>query len=445
MVYQRQGRDAWFVAVPTRTGRVKRSTGTNHKPTAKRIESMLAELAASRSWDLLDRVEANTLSLGDLFDAHSNNDLDGLRQRLRDTEERAKEPDLDERIPRWAAWLTDRVRGDTKAHYVAHVRTLIPEGVTFPVSAFTAPAIAHWLAARTRLPQKRRPSTTAKTRRKEDAMPRPINASTKRKYLAAAKSFATYLVDMGILTRNVARDVNAPPTKRPKAVEIDLADVKRIVAGAGSPFSALFALLYGAGVEISAALTCVESDVDANRREVRARGTKAHTRDRVVRIAEWAWPYLEQHIATLTPGERLFRGLTRWQVGDVHRDRLKALGLPHHRVHDARHFYAVRAVRAGTPYELVARQLGHADIQMVARVYGIYAPRSDERDRWEKIADAQDAEREAAKKTKKSDILGTSAGTSPEKQHEPNTVSDWLADSRGGTRTHDPGIMSAVL
>ena len=82
---------------------------------------------------------------------------------------------------------------------------------------------------------------------------------------------------------------------------------------------------------------------------------------------------------------------------------------------------------------------------MVARVYGVYAPRSDERDRWEKIADAQDAERDAAKKTKKSEQMGTSAGTSPEKQHEPSTVSDWLVDSWGGTRTHDPGIMSAVL
>jgi site-specific recombinase XerD len=38
-------------------------------------------------------------------------------------------------------------------------------------------------------------------------------------------------------------------------------------------FRALFALLYGAGVEISAALTCVESDVDTDRREIRARGT----------------------------------------------------------------------------------------------------------------------------------------------------------------------------
>ena len=40
---------------------------------------------------------------------------------------------------------------------------------------------------------------------------------------------------------------------------------------------------------------------------------------------------------------------------------------------------------------------------------------------------------------------GTSAGSSPEKKNEPTPVSDWLVDSRGGTRTHDPGIMSAVL
>jgi pimeloyl-ACP methyl ester carboxylesterase len=44
----------------------------------------------------------------------------------------------------------------------------------------------------------------------------------------------------------------------------------------------------------------------------------------------------------------------------------------------ARHFYAIRAVRARTLYEHVARQLGHADVQMVARVYGRHAPSSDE-------------------------------------------------------------------
>jgi len=68
------------------------------------------------------------------------------------------------------------------------------------------------------------------------------------------------------------------------------------------------------------------------------------------------------HLETLMPGERLFRDLYRRLVDDMHTVRLKALRLAHHRVHDARHFYAVRAVRAATPYELVARQLGPPDI-----------------------------------------------------------------------------------
>ena len=97
-------------------------------------------------------------------------------------------------------------------------------------------------------------------------------------------------------------------------------------------------------------LACVESDVDVQRREVRARGTKNHNRDRIVRVAQWAWPFVEKHLETLTPGERLFRGIDRWQAGDAHRARLTVLSLPHHRVHDSRHFYAIRAIRAGTPW-----------------------------------------------------------------------------------------------
>jgi hypothetical protein len=82
--------------------------------------------------------------------------------------------------------------------------------------------------------------------------------------------------------------------------------------------------------------------------------------------------------------------------------------LPHHGVQDSRHFYAIRALRAGTPYELVARQF-HADVQMVARVYGRYAPRSDERDRSERIA----AELDKSPAIAKLGEMGTAAGTSP--------------------------------
>ena len=154
MVYKRNERDAWFVAVPTRHGRVKRSTGTAHKPTAVGMERMLDVLGPKgrRDWDLLERVVDGTLTLGRLYDAYVNNDLATLRARLADA-------DLTEHVPGWVLWLGDRVSADTRAHYEAHLRTLISEGVPFPRSKLTGPEVAKWLATRTGLVQKRRKST----------------------------------------------------------------------------------------------------------------------------------------------------------------------------------------------------------------------------------------------------------------------------------------------
>ena len=49
--------------------------------------------------------------------------------------------------------------------------------------------------------------------------------------------------------------------------------------------------------------------------------------------------------------------------------------------------------RAGAPFELIARQLGHRDVAMVARVYSRFKPDTEERDRWERMAAASDAEK----------------------------------------------------
>jgi len=49
--------------------------------------------------------------------------------------------------------------------------------------------------------------------------------------------------------------------------------------------------------------------------------------------------------STLTPGEQVFRGVDRWDAGEHHRERLKALGLEGYRLHDARHHWAVRMAR----------------------------------------------------------------------------------------------------
>lgn len=41
--------------------------------------------------------------------------------------------------------------------------------------------------------------------------------------------------------------------------------------------------------------------------------------------------------------------------------------------------------------------------------------------------------------------MGPAVGRVPRNDTSQSCVSDWPVDSRGGTRTRDPGIMSAVL
>ena len=87
----------WLVAVPTRTGRVKRSTGTTHRPTAVRMENVLLQIGprGTHDWAILDRIVAGSLSLAVLLEAYDANSLAGvaaLRQRLAyEEEQRARE------------------------------------------------------------------------------------------------------------------------------------------------------------------------------------------------------------------------------------------------------------------------------------------------------------------------------------------------------------------
>lgn len=60
---------------------------------------------------------------------------------------------------------------------------------------------------------------------------------------------------------------------------------------------------------------------------------------------------------------------------------------------DHRHTWAVRAVRSGWPIDAVARQMGHIDGTLVMKVYGRFLPQQGDRDRWEAMATARDAER----------------------------------------------------
>lgn len=257
MVYKRKGRDAWFVAVPTRHGWVKPSTGTSHKPTAKAIGEMLEKLGpkGERAWDLLDAVADGLLTLGESFDRYSHNDLPGVRASLADV-------DLE---PHVSIWL-DRIRGDVAAdtaqHYEHMVRSLLLEGQPFLRSRFTAYALYAWLSAY------------------------PASRSTRRKAHSAMSGFAKYLKRAKVLATNPMRDVDPPPASAPRLRYLDASEMLRLANSQAEVHGVLSALLGGSGIEVSVALNLKRRDVDIARREIRAAGTKTHARDRIVRVAD---------------------------------------------------------------------------------------------------------------------------------------------------------------
>jgi integrase len=317
-----------------------------------------------RAWDLLTPLAAKSLTVPELYDAYSRGQLDQLRESMNDV-------DLEPQVERWLGAVQGRIAVDTREHYELYVRSLIPEGQRFPRSTLTHERIVHWLASR------------------------PVGRSTKRKYHAALSGFCEYLKDVGVLARNPMRDVKAPAPAPARMRSLDQPDVNRLIDAQGHPYNVLSALLHGTGIEVSVALGLKRRDVDTVRREVRARGTKTAARDRITKVAEWAWPMIERHVALLTPNAPLFPGINRWTASGRHREACEALEIEDYQLKDSRHTYAVRAIRAGAPFEVVARQLGHADTTMVVRVYGRFRPTEQEMTAWERIAAAQDATRAA--------------------------------------------------
>jgi hypothetical protein len=80
--------------------------------------------------------------------------------------------------------------------------------------------------------------------------------------------------------------------------------------------------------------------------------------------------FIEERQAVLRPNDLLFAGNDRWTAGDAHRAACLRAEIHNYQMRDQRHSYAVRAARAGTPAELIARQLGHANAVLVLKVYG---------------------------------------------------------------------------
>lgn len=343
-----RGRTHWAWIRLRDGSRVRRSLETRDRGVAREVERMFDILHGRRDWQLIEAVASGPLGVGDLFDHWRQGDkgLSELRSKLGDV-------DLRQYVEPWTRWGRRRANERTVNDYRRQLNALAPEGAPFPRSSFTRRRVSESLAAL------------------------QCTGSTGRRYLAAWSSFASFLLEQELIESNPVRSVKAPRENAPREVWLPLEEVMRLVDAQPEPFHTLAALREGAGVEISAALRVRRRDVDLRRGIVQVTGTKNQWRSRPVRVEEWAMRRIEEYVnaAAFMPDARLFEGISQRRAWGVQKDALRALGFdPSYRLHDARHSYAVRQMKAGEDPQIIANNLGHKDTVMLWRVYGKYRP-----------------------------------------------------------------------
>lgn len=347
MVYRRTGGGTYTFKARLPNGRTKQlQTGAPFtgagKALAQRIDAMWASLALEhRAWDLLEPVLTahhgqRAARLGRLYDlwVSTRYNVGEVRRLLSDV-------DLEPLVEPWRASHSRGVSTGYADHVIVHVRWLIPDGEPCPLSRVTTAWLTERLAA---YPGKR---------------------NTLRRVHSAWSLFFEHVTRVhGHFPANPMDAVTRPAEEKSPIAFYELGEVQRIVGAQPTPDRrALFAILYGTGVEVSTALRLTRADIWEASREVRAAGTKTHTRDRVAVVADWAWPIIATYVRQMLPAARLFPA--EWKVYQVnHWHRwivLEKLKLSRRlRVHAARHHWAVMRLRAGVPLEWSGASLATA-------------------------------------------------------------------------------------
>jgi integrase len=370
MPFQRDGCQTWTFKGKLGRQWLQVSTGSTSKPLAKQLEKMWDSLAEEWAFDILGKVHEGALSLPELYEAweQSRHHLAALRKRLADRE---TDPNLSELVERWYTVHAGNVKPDSAAHALRHVRWLLPEGNVVLASMLTAERLELYLAEY------------------EGAR------NTRRKVHSSWSVYFAWCAKHRYIRNSPMADVSRPKQEVGPISFYELPEVLRIVdAQPDAERRAFMALMYGTGADLSIAVAARRDQIDPSNGEIRLPGTKTANRDRVAKIATWAWPYIEPHMRAGLTQARLFQ-VDRWEASRWHREIVVKLSealqlsakLP---LRCARHHWAVRSARAGVPMQAIAAQLGNT-VHIAQKTYARFEAREDERSLWEAKASAADA------------------------------------------------------
>lgn len=169
-----------------------------------------------------------------------------------------------------------------------------------------------------------------------------------------------------------------------------LDEVWRFINTVRADFKNYYTVRFFTGLRTSEIDGLKWKNVDLNRREIfvrealvegRVNGTKTRTSNRVVNMSQVVFDALtEQYSKTRKHSEYVFcnRKGEPLDFRNVNRriwaPTLLWMGLPHRRAYQTRHTAATLWLAAGENPEWIARQMGHANTEMLFRVYSRYVP-----------------------------------------------------------------------
>lgn len=373
----------WWVRVRGPISRVvkPRSTGYAELRDANRVARKLEELAENRQqWDWLEKVVAGEVELRQVYDHAAAGSLHALRDELVRKTQHISDTDVEPWVKRWQDehLALQSISALQKVDYVRQVRALVPAGVALPRSAFTEDYVKATLLG----------LTDARTGL-------PVSSSTRRRYLVAWELFYRYARKRVPLTVNPFEDVEEwrPANGSPRSTFWDHDTRVKVLERMTGQSRAAMALVLGTGIELGALLALTYADIGKDRTIVAHGSKNAAREDRTVFVDKWAWDIFKRFVGTalLLPsapvfsiGEAVLREEFYW--AQVAADliakpatsttyKLLWKQVKPHTIHDARHTYVVNRLlgldgEAKQDLKYCATQLGHADEQMVMKIYG---------------------------------------------------------------------------